>query len=547
MSGLEVEMPDQVFEQVPQGILRSHKFTIFLYSVTSVTSSQRSAKPCLLTCLHCLVTSPSMLAGVRTPSSARASILIPKAVSSTPSLLQNRIIADALETVYAGRNCAKNPLDTTGHGSKCCVPCPLSDWVNSSSFPGLADGAAWVNVVGFILCGFLLLSYAVLPAAATRRSFLNIALLAGIMIMELGFIVPLAQRPEQCFDPVTPNDIHSSTSCAATGGMVVFGGMLTVCWIVVRSVFMHLQICWDIVPGRVAIIAANIAAWSVTIALTAAVLAHVGVSYRFGDYCHVNIGSTSTYWGWMIGFGALALLIQVATFVYCAKVYLTAAMHGRAPPSSSNATNSVKSASSKRQAWTAVRRLKQVLLLQWRSLAIVALAIFVIAFVCITFIFKVDSYTTSTFDDTSKVIPWVLCILQQHNTDKCLPDIQKLILPQSMAVAVLYVIAFVGVEAFILLFKFEIFRAWWRFLKSPFDSRRNSSTSSQNPSWLERPPRFAIDRGSMVAVDTPEGAETEKTVRRRNSAISEDSSEHEYEHSELSRREEEMEKQDHHI
>lgn len=489
-----------------------------------------------------------MLVGVRTPSSARVCTHIPRAVSpiSVISPLYEHELTRPNPDL-GGRNCAKNPLDTTGHGSKCCVPCPLSDWVNSSSFPGLADGAAWVNVAGFILCGFLLLSYLVLPAAATRRSFLNIALLAGIMIMELGFIVPLAQRPEQCFDPVTPNDIHSSTSCAATGGMVVFGGMLTVCWIVVRSIFMHLQICWDIVPGRVAIIAANIAAWSVTIALTAAVLAKVGVSYRFGDYCHVNVGSTSTYWGWMIGFGAVALLVQVATFVYCAKVYLTAAMHGRAPPSGSNATNSVKTASSKQQAWTAVRRLKQVLLLQWRSLAIVALAIFVIAFVCITFIFKVDAYTTSTFDDTTKVIPWVLCILQQHNTDECLPDIQKLILPQSMAVAVLYVIALVGVEAFILLFKFEIFRAWWRFFKSPFDGRRNNSTSSQNPSWLERPPRFAIDRGSMVAVDTPERAETENTVRRRSSAVSEGSSENEYEQSVLETRQKEMEKQDHHI
>ncbi|KAI4854049.1 hypothetical protein E4T44_00442 [Aureobasidium sp. EXF-8845] len=418
-----------------------------------------------------------------------------------------------------GRNCAKNPLDFTGNGSKCCVPCPLSDWVNSTSFPGLADGAAWVNVVGFILCGFLLLSYFVLPVAATRRSFLNIALLAGIMIMELGFIVPLAQKPQQCFDAVTPNDMNSNTSCAATGGLVVFGGMLTVCWIVVRSVFMHLQICWDIVPGRVALIAANIAAWSVTIALTAAVLAKVGVSYRFGGYCHVNVGSTSTYWGWMIGFGGVALLLQAATFIYCAKVYLTAAMHGRQPASGSNAASSVESASSKRQAWTAVRRLKQVLLLQWRSLAIVALAIFVIAFVCIIFIFQVDSYTTSAFASPNKVIPWVLCILQQRNTDKCLPLIQKLILPQAMAVAVLYVIAFVGIEAFVLLFKPEIFAAWWRFLKSPFDGHRNASTSSANLSWVERPPRFAIDRGSMVAVDTPDMQEAEHDVAQRQDSV----------------------------
>jgi hypothetical protein len=369
------------------------------------------------------------------------------------------------------------------------------------------------------------------------------------MIMELGFIVPLAQKPQQCFDPVTPNDMNSSTSCATTGGLVVFGGMLTVCWIVVRSVFMHLQICWDIVPGRVAIIAANIAAWSVTIALTAAVLAKVGVSYRFEGYCHVNVGSTSTYWGWMIGFGGVALLLQAATFIYCAKVYLTAAMHGRQPASGSNAANSVKSASSKRQAWTAVRRLKQVLLLQWRSLAIVALAIFVIAFVCIIFIFQVDSYTTSAFAAPTKVIPWVLCILQQRNTDKCLPLIQKLILPQAMAVAVLYVIAFVGIEAFVLLFKPDNFAAWWRFLKSPFDGHRNASTSSANPSWVERPPRFAIDRGSMVAVDTPDMQETEHdVVQRQDSVVSEGRDIEEHAQTQIGRtRRQEIENQSHDI
>ncbi|THW22717.1 hypothetical protein D6D23_05942 [Aureobasidium pullulans] len=451
------------------------------------------------------------------------------------------------EGYTGGRNCAKNPLDTTGTGSKCCVPCPLSSYVNSSSFPALADGAAWVNVVGFILCGFLLLSYAALPANATRRSFLNIALLVGIMIMELEFIIPLARRPEQCFDPVTPNDMNSSNACAIGGGMAVFGGMLTVCWIVVRSVFMHLQICWDIVPGKISIIAANVAAWSISIGLTAAVLAKVGVSFRFGGYCHVNVGSTSTYWGWMIGFGAIALLLQLATFVYCAQVYLKAAMHGRQPNSGSIAANSVKSASSKRQAWTAVRRLKQVLLLQWRSLAIVALAIFVIAFVCIIFIFQVDSYTTTAFANPTKVIPWILCILQQRDTDKCLPLIQKLILPQNTAVAVLYIIGFVGVEAFFLLFKFEIIRAWIRLIKSPFDGRRNSSTSSQNPKWLERPPRFVIGRGSMVAVDSPRGAETENTSRIvRQDSVVRDIDEHEIVDSETRRRHD-MEKQDHHI
>jgi hypothetical protein len=118
-----------------------------------------------------------------------------------------------------------------------------------------------------------------------------------------------------------------------------------------------------------------------------------------------------------------------------------------------------------------------------------------------------------------------------------------LILPQAMAV--LYVIAFVGIEAFVLLFKPDIFAAWWRFLKSPFDGRRNSSTTSANPSWIERPPRFAIDRGSMVAVDSPDHQEVEQVVERQDSVVSEGDVE-KHAQSERTRRRE-MEKQYHDI
>ena len=99
----------------------------------------------------------------------------------------------------------------------------MYDYTYREDFKRLTDGAAWVNVVGFILCGFLLLSTAILPAAATRRSYLNIVILISIMILELGFIVPLARQPEQCFDPVTPNGQASDLTCAFSGAFVAFG------------------------------------------------------------------------------------------------------------------------------------------------------------------------------------------------------------------------------------------------------------------------------------------------------------------------------------
>ena len=82
-----------------------------------------------------------------------------------------------------------------------------------------------MHVVGLILSAFLLISYLVLPVQATRRAYLNIMLLVGIMLLSLGFVIPLARQPEQCFDPVTPNSQSTSLTCAFGGAFATFGGL----------------------------------------------------------------------------------------------------------------------------------------------------------------------------------------------------------------------------------------------------------------------------------------------------------------------------------
>lgn len=37
------------------------------------------------------------------------------------------------------------------------------------------------------------------------------------MLLELGFIIPLAGQPEQCYNAITPNDMNTSTLCAFSG------------------------------------------------------------------------------------------------------------------------------------------------------------------------------------------------------------------------------------------------------------------------------------------------------------------------------------------
>ncbi|KAF4314014.1 hypothetical protein GTA08_BOTSDO01770 [Botryosphaeria dothidea] len=384
-----------------------------------------------------------------------------------------------------GRNCAPNPLQGANATGTCCIPCPVYDYLYKDDFKDLTDAAAWVHVAGFILGGFLLISMLVLPVRATRRSFLNIILLVGIMLLELGFIIPLARQPEQCYNAITPNDMHTSTLCAFSGAFAAFGGMTLVTWILVRALFMHLQICWDITPSKYHFIGANIAAWTVTIGLVSAVLAHAGVSFRFGGYCHVNhTGSIPTYWAWLLAFGALAFLFQLATFAYCIKVYLQAALlrsdhisttrssesGGRKASASAPSTLSSRS----RNTRAALRRVKQVLALQWRSLAIVALAVFTTAFVCVVFIVLDNKQEKLAFANTEALVPWIVCMILTRDNEQCLDRTGPIIIPERITVATLFILAFVGVEAFFLLFRVDLFKAWWDLLKKPFGRKKKN-------------------------------------------------------------------------
>lgn len=302
-----------------------------------------------------------------------------------------------------------------------------------------------------------------LPAEATRRAYLNIMLLAGLVLFELGFVIPLARQPEQCYDPVTPNDQASSLTCAFSGAFAAFGGLFLVTWVLIRALFMHLQICWDWIPGKISYFAANVAALLITIALTTATLAHSGVSFRFGGYCHVNVGSIATYWGWLLAFCGLACLLQFATFGYCIKVYLTNILNVR----NDSQTESLTGSSRSRTARATARRVYQALAVQWRSLAIVTVAIVTTALVCVVFIVYDDRITRKAFAQTDDLVPWIICLISSQDNDKCLDFTGPFILPESLAVGTLFVLGLVGVEAFLLLSRFEMLKAWWKVVRRP--------------------------------------------------------------------------------
>ena len=126
----------------------------------------------------------------------------------------------------------------------------------------------------------MLVSYLVLPAQHTRSHYLSVCLIIAVAMINMGFTIPLAVDPDQCYDAITPNDMSSSTECAWSGAFIVAGGLCAGSWIFIRALSMNLQICWDIMPGRKFFVVSQALGWGIPAILFAVTMKVTGVSFR---------------------------------------------------------------------------------------------------------------------------------------------------------------------------------------------------------------------------------------------------------------------------
>ena len=47
---------------------------------------------------------------------------------------------------------------------------------------------------------------------------------------QLGFIIPLGAKPQQCHNAITPNDMYSDLACAFSGAFLLAGGFASILW-----------------------------------------------------------------------------------------------------------------------------------------------------------------------------------------------------------------------------------------------------------------------------------------------------------------------------
>ena len=213
-------------------------------------------------------------------------------------------------------------------------------------------------------------------------------------------------------------------------------------WVFLRAVALHLQICWQVVIGKTFMYGALATGWAIpAIGLTIA-LVFSGVSFRFGDTCHINHkNSLAGFWIPLLVFAAITVIIQFATFGYCIKVYLASLVDDSSTTNSSGLPSynkSLRNTISPRQAY---RRVRRVIELQWRGIAIVLLIIADVIFFAVVFVFM-DDTAEKLLSDPEKAEPWLAClVLSKGDKQKCLSLAKNLVVNEPTVMSVLLLLS----------------------------------------------------------------------------------------------------------
>jgi hypothetical protein len=213
-------------------------------------------------------------------------------------------------------------------------------------------------------------------------------------------------------------------------------------WLFLRSLALHLQICWQVVLGKMFMWGALVTGWGIpAIALTFA-LVFSGVSFRFGNTCHINHkDSLADFWIPLLVFSGATVVMQFITFGYCIRVYLASLSDTSNTTNSSGVlpsyTNSVRTISPKQ----AYRRVRRVIELQWRGITLVLLIVADVIFFAIVFVFM-DDLSTNILKDPRKAQEWLTCILRTGgDKNQCLPLANKLVVNEATVAAVLVLLS----------------------------------------------------------------------------------------------------------
>ena len=237
-------------------------------------------------------------------------------------------------------------------------------------------------------------------------------------------------------------------------------------WVFMRAIALNLQICWQTVIGKSFMWGALATGWGIPAIGVTLSLVFSGVSFRFGETCHINHkNSLATLWIPLLVFAGITAIIQFATFGYCIKVYLASLSDDSTTTNSSGLpayTNSVRGTISPKQA---LRRVKRVIELQWRGIAIVLLIVADVIFFAVIFVFM-DDIEANIQKDPKKSLKWLACLVTSHGKkNDCLDLAQHIVVNEATVMSVLLLLSLNGVWCLCLLGRASMFTGWFDMIR----------------------------------------------------------------------------------
>ncbi|KAI9680956.1 MAG: hypothetical protein M1829_001036 [Trizodia sp. TS-e1964] len=215
---------------------------------------------------------------------------------------------------------------------------------------------------------------------------------------------------------------------------------------------------------------AIIGGWCIPgVALTIA-LAITGVSYRFGNTCHINHDHNIEFWAPVLTVAGATTIIQFTTLAYCVKVYLRSLLDdGIASTNNSAGPPSLASKTlTPRQAY---RRMRKIIELQWRGILIVL--VFIADVVLFSVVFLYMDNTTQVTENLTKAKPWLVCIvIAGGDKNQCLEPAKKLVVNQATLLAVLILLSINGLWTLVFFFRWSMITCWIELFKEKFSHKR---------------------------------------------------------------------------
>ena len=170
--------------------------------------------------------------------------------------------------------------------------------------------------------------------------------------------------------------MRSDLTCAFSGAFLVFGGWAVVIWVFWRALALHLQICWEVNAGNRFFWITLVVGWLIPATGLILTLSLTGVSYRFGNVCHINHqNGLEIFWGPMLTFATLGLVLQFITIGYCVNVYVRSLLDDKPTTENSSSIPTYTGSTNTVSARQAYKRVKKVVQLQWRGAMVVLLII----------------------------------------------------------------------------------------------------------------------------------------------------------------------------